>query len=475
MKKRRHVEKLYTSGSFFVFKPIFVLLFYFFISPAESGRCRKTILLRGPVPGAKAQAILQIQHNIESSAVSYPTRYPLVPKRAKGSYIEDVDGNVFLDFFMMAGALPLGHNPPQLQTFVRATDRLTTTLDFPTIERVTFLQLLQKQLSPSLGDGAILHLTGPTGTDAVEAALKLARYKTQSDLVIAFNGGYHGMTAGASAVTSGTGGATWKAPRKNTIFANFPQSDTEAQASLKEIEATLKRLHRSGKRVAATIVEPIQGEGGSVVPPEKFLAQLSKLMHEYGALVIADEVQSGFGRSGSFFASEAFPDFSPDILVFSKAASGVGAPLGGIAFKPELNGWEAGSSIGTFRGFTPAFASGAKTIELLSNPRFLENVNEKGNWARSELKSKLQDVKHVANVRGRGLMIGIEIVNPKTGEADSKLAKQIAQNIFHNGVIVEIGGLHDNVIRLLPALNINKTDLENGIEIIQETIAGFKF
>ncbi len=453
--------------SFCVRVTILSLCMYSHVAYA-AGKCR--IVLATELPGPNAKALIAQQAKIESSAISYPTRYPLVPKIAKGSFIEDVDGNIFLDFFTMAGALPLGHNPPELRTFNRASQSLTTTLDFPTQDRVNFLSAIQQQAALILRENAVIHLSGPTGTDAVEAALKLARWKTGNEVILSFTGAYHGMTAGSSAVTFGTSPTTWRTPRQSSEFLKFPRTADEAEQVLRDADDTLTRLTREGKKVAAAIIEPIQGEGGSVVPPENFLARLVEILHNHGALVIADEVQCGFARSGYFFASEGFPGFHPDILVFSKAASGVGAPLGGIAFTSKLNGWPIGSSIGTFRGFVPAFASGAKTIEKLSDPTFLSEVTKKGAWALGKLKSELSDSKVVKSIQGRGLMMGIEIVNPLTAQPDTKRALAIAQSIFRHGVIVEIGGINDNVIRLLPPLNIKQSDLETGIKIIESVV-----
>ena len=271
----------------------------------EARHCRS-------LPGPKAKQLLAEQLVHESSGIYYPRRFPLAPAVARECWIEDVDGNTFLDLTCMAGAVTLGHQPAVMEDFLSCARVLTTTLDFPTEARVKFLNALGTYLTRVLSESVKIHLTGPTGTDAVEAALKLCRFKTGKTTILSFDGSYHGMSVGAAAVSDLPRQAIVPRPR-GALFAPFPncyrcpEGMMRANCSfecLGKVAGILERTRGTDNAIAAAIIEPVQGEGGSIPLPDGYLFELHALLKHYDALLVVDEVQSGFGRAGRLFAFE---------------------------------------------------------------------------------------------------------------------------------------------------------------------------
>lgn len=431
-------------------------------------------VLRGPrihcrLPGPKAAALLQRQRELESSGVWYPQVLPLVPFRVDGPWLEDVDGNVFIDFASMAGALPLGHRADLGERFREQSRILMTALDYPTEPRIAFLEGLADAIAARLSWNPIFHLTGPTGANAVEAALKLARWKTGRPTVIYLEGSFHGMTSGAAGVSdlrSPALGAFARSP--DTVKASFPSSTDSVEACVREIERIILGNTGEGRGVAGVILEPVQGEGGVRPLPSNFLTALRKVLDKYEALLIVDEVQTGFGRCGTLFAVERY-GVLPDIMAFSKAASGVGAPLAGIAFSKALDGWPPGSHSGTFRGFAPAFAAGVEFLRLLGDTPLLAEVTDLGARFAADLTSALSGCPTVGNIRATGYMIGIDIM--REGKPDGPGARRVLSELFQSGLIAELGGAAGNVVRLLPPLDTTRECLAEAAGILTRTLA----
>lgn len=430
-------------------------------------------------PGPRSSEIIGFQNSHESSAVSYPKGNPIAIKQAKGATIEDEDGNIFIDMFSGAGVMVCGHSHPEILEAAHAQiEKVSHTLDIPTQSRVNLVKELQSVLPKEL---TRVFFGGPTGSDAVEQAIKLAKWNTKRRGIIAFEGSYHGMTAGALAVTSDMYHKSGVGPLMPEVsFVPFPYEyrnpfgcpcEDLADQALARLESVLSDGHSGVEKPAAIIIECFQGEGGSIVPDFSFLKGLREICDRHEIILICDEVQVGFGRTGKMFAFE-HAGIVPDIVVLSKALGG-GFPIAAIAYKEELNTWPAGKSIGTFRGNMIAFAAGQKAIEIIKRDGLVEHSRDLGAKLKAELKKLEQTSAVVGEVRGQGLFIGIEIVSDKEKKtAAPDLAKKVRDYVVRHGLIIEVGGHSGNVLRLLPPLVITEELAFKGIEILTEGIRG---
>lgn len=421
-------------------------------------------VLRTQVPGPLSKQYLDLQELYESNARSYPRRLPIAIERASGSFIEDVDGNVYLDFLTGAGVLSLGHSHPEL---VATAQRQLTTyvhgLDLPTPVKDAFTQAQLSMLPEGLRDRMKLHFCGPTGANGVEAAIKLCKTATGRADVVSFQGGFHGSTAGAMAVS---GALDAKRPIGGALpgVHFFPYSycarcplglkpdscDTNCATYL---ERALTDTNGGIVRPAAVILELVQGEGGSIPATPEFARRVRAITRKLDIPLIVDEVQTGCGRTGTWFAFEQY-GIEPDVIVASKALSGLGLPVAVLIYDRKLDTWEPGAHIGTFRGNQLAFATGVKAIEVIKRDRILENVRARGEQLRAHLESLARCTPWISAVRGLGLMLGVELADPVSGAPASALAADVQAAALRNGLIIEVGGRGDCVIRMLPALNI---------------------
>ncbi len=433
----------------------------------------------GLVPGPRSQRMLAEQAALESSARSYPRSVPIALEEGRGATVKDVDGNTYVDFFGGAGTLNVGHGNPEVAA--AASDqqqRLVHALDFPTTAKLRLMRRLKELLPGGLRRSARFHFGGPTGSDAVEAALKLTRNHTGRRSVIAFQGSYHGMTADALAVTSDTacGG-----PEDTAVhFMPYPycyrcplglRPASCGLACARLLETSLEDPHSGIPKPAAVIVEPIQGEGGTIVPPAGWLTEVRRITRAHDVPLIADEIQSGFGRTGAMFACD-HEAVTPDVVTLSKAIGGIGYPLAGIAYDKALDTWEPGAHIGTFRGHQVAMAAGAAALEFTTRNGLVAHAAELGELALSVLSESALVLPAVGEVRGRGLMIGIELVHDReTREPWPALAAEVRRACVQKGLIIEVGGHFRNVARFLPPLVITRALLLRGIEIFVEAVA----
>jgi diaminobutyrate-2-oxoglutarate transaminase len=431
-------------------------------------------------PGPKSKELLDAQAKLESSAVSYPKGMPMAIKRSRGATIEDVDGNVYIDMFGGAGVMAVGHGHPDvLKAAHAAIDNYTHTLDIPTEVRKTMVDTLHELLPAELSR---VFFGGPTGSDAVEQAIKLARYNTGRHEIIAFQGAYHGMTGVALALTSDNHHKKGMEPLVPGIrFIPYdykyrspfggPAEDSDLLAA-DYLEMVLSNSHSGFNKPAAVIMESVQGEAGSIVPSVRFLKRVREITKKHDVLLICDEIQSGLGRTGKMFAFEhAGKDCIPDIVTMSKALGGIGFPISAIAYREELNTWPAGASIGTFRGNMVAFAAGAAALRFMKDNDIPGYATELGAKVLKELKSLETETKIVGEVRGLGLMLGIEMVrDQKTKEPAADFAKKVRKYAHQRGVMIEVGGHHSNVARLLPPLIISEELAMKGVEIIKGVV-----
>lgn len=437
-------------------------------------------VIKGELPGPRSREILKRQMEIEGNALSYPRNIPVAMDRGKGATVKDVDGNIYIDLFGGAGVLAVGHcNPVVMEVVKEQQSKITHTLDFPTEIRVELIEKVRKIMPKELKSNMKIQFGGPTGSDAVESAIKLAKIVSDRHSIIAFEGGYHGMTAGACTMCAGK---FWKkdyipmipevhfVPYAYCYRCPFYRTrDTCNFECVSYYEHVLEDPHSGVCKPAAAIIEPIQGEGGSIAPPDKYIAEIEDISREYDVPVVFDEIQSGFCRTGEFFSFQ-HSGATPDIITMSKAIGG-GLPLSAIAYREELDVWKKAAHIGTFRGNVSAMAAGAASIDFMIEHDLAGHARKIGKYMLHEFEKIKKEFDIVGDVRGKGLMLGIEIVeNKETNKPSAKLADEVRRESFKRGALIEIGGHYNNVARYLPPLVITKELAEKGIKITKAAI-----
>ncbi|MFF9342485.1 diaminobutyrate--2-oxoglutarate transaminase [Streptomyces sp. NPDC014773] len=407
--------------------------------------------------------------SLESEVRSYSRNWPVVFDRARGSRLTDRDGRAHLDFFAGAGALNYGHNHPVLKRALLdylERDGVTHSLDMLTAAKEDFLtEFGARVLGPRRLDYRV-QFPGPTGTNSVEAALKLARKVTGRQTVVAFTGAFHGMSLGSLAVTgnaskrAGAGvplGHTWRLPYDG--FAGGQVS------GLKLLDSMLGDRSSGLDLPAAVIVETVQGEGGVNPAGPAWLADLAELCERRGILLVVDDVQMGCGRTGPFFSFEA-AGITPDIVCLSKSLSGYGLPMALTLFRTELDVWQPGEHNGTFRGNNPAFVTAAAALREFWADSALEKQTEARGALLDERLGELAEryPAHVCDHRGRGLAWGLAF-------RDAPVARRVADAAFARGLLVETSGSEDEVVKLLPPLTATEDELDEGLALLAESVA----
>ncbi|WP_440903549.1 diaminobutyrate--2-oxoglutarate transaminase [Catenovulum sp. SX2] len=412
---------------------------------------------------------MSIFQQMESNVQCYANSFPVTFNRAKGAYLYDEEGNAYLDFLAGAGSLNYGHNQDELkQALVDyiMQDGVAHGLDMHTNAKAAFMQTLQDVILKPRGLDYKVQFTGPTGANAVEAALKLARKVTGRTNVISFTNGFHGVTLGAVSATGNQhhrGGAS--IPLSGVTRMPFCGYYGYNADTLKMIDKQLSDPSSGIDAPAAFIVETVQGEGGLNIATPEWLLGLQKLAKKHGALLIVDDIQAGCGRTGKFFSFEE-AGLKPDIVTLSKSLSGFGLPLAIVLFKPELDEWAPGEHNGTFRGNNHAFITAKTALETYwADQEFEKEIQQKAELVRSYFQSVVDElgVTH-ARLKGRGLMQGIEF---RTGE----IADSITSRAFENGLIIETAGNQGQVVKCFCPLTIEMQDLEKGLQIVVEAIA----
>jgi len=435
-------------------------------------------LIKVVPPGPESKQYLDYQVLSESSAVSYPKGLPMALRRAKGATVEDVDGNVYIDFFGGAGVMNVGHSNPQvIKAASEQITELTHALDVPNPARRLLVESLLSLLPPSLNK---LFFGGPTGSDAVEAAVKLAKFNNKRHPMVAFEGAYHGMTSGALSLSGGLGFKEDFLPLLSEVHfipyaycyrcAFGKKSGSCDLECAKYLEHILEDPHSGVGLPSAVIVEAIQGEGGTIVPPEGFLSEVREICSKYSVIMIVDEIQAGLCRTGKFFAFE-HSGILPDIITMSKALGGVGFPISCVAYKDELDIWPPGKHIGTFRGNAVAYAAGHAALKFMIENRLADHTSRLGEKMLERLREIEKDSDIVGEARGKGLMFGIEIIHDKTSKDPApELAQKIRTLCHRSGLLVEIGGHYNNVVRFLPPLILTEDLAHKGIEIFADAV-----
>ncbi len=440
-------------------------------------------MVRTALPGPRAAEMLARQASGESNAYKYPRTIPLVPARGLGATIEDVDGNRFIDFFAGIGAVNCGHaNPKILSAACEQAGDLVHALDFPSRIRVELIEALRKIAPGELKDVARVLFGAPSGSDAVEAAMKLVKQFTGRYPMVAFGGSYHGQTTGALSLCAGRVYKEDYAPLMPGVhFAPYPycyrcpfkqKPATCGLLCLSYLEELLTDPHSGWMQPAGIIVEPIQGEGGIIPAPAEYLTGLRELTRSLEIPLIVDEIQSGFGRTGDMFACEA-SGITPDVVTMAKSISGIGFPLAGVLYDPTLDTIKPGGHVGTFRGHLVGMAAARATLEFMQESDLLSHVKQHDALVRSALTKLADRVPSVGDVRGRGLFWGIEFVKDReTQEPDPQRAAQVQRRCFERGVLVWNAGHYGNVVRVMPPLTITPSLLEAGLEILSGAVLG---
>ncbi|MFC4603390.1 diaminobutyrate--2-oxoglutarate transaminase [Rhodococcus kronopolitis] len=403
----------------------------------------------------------------ESEVRSYSRAWPAVFTRARGSWIQDEAGRDYLDFFAGAGALNYGHNNPVLKRALLEyldSDGITHGLDMNTVAKRRFLETFQRNILAPRGLDYKVQFPGPTGTNAVEAALKLARKVTGRSSIVNFTGAFHGMTLGSLSVT---GNSMKRAGAGIPLVHSTPMPfDNYFDGEMPDFHWFERVLDDTGSglnRPAAVIVETVQGEGGVNVARPEWLRALADLCSSRGILLIVDDVQMGCGRTGPFFSFEV-AGITPDIVTLSKSIGGYGLPMALTLMRPELDVWAPGEHNGTFRGNNPAFVTATAALEQYwSDGMLARSVRTKGDQVHAAL-ADLAGRFDGLSARGRGLVQGLAFTRPEQAAA-------VCRTAFDAGLLAETAGPTDEVVKLLPPLTISTDELALGLNILTEAVA----
>jgi 4-aminobutyrate aminotransferase len=426
------------------------------------------------LPGPKAAAIINRDRAVLSP--SYTRCYPLVMKRGEGAVVEDVDGNRFLDFNAGIAVVATGHAHPRVVAAVQRQAAEFLHMSGTDFYYESMVQLAEKLASLAPGGGPRRVYFGNSGAEAVEAAIKLARYHSGRDKFIAFFGSFHGRTMGALSLTASKvtqrRGFGPVLPVQHIPYANCyrcPYGKSPSSCGVECVQVIEDQLFKTilpAEEVAAIVVEPVQGEGGYLVPPAKFHDELRRIADKYGILLIHDEVQSGMGRTGRMFASEHF-GVSPDIVTLAKGIAS-GMPLSATIAKAEVMDWKPGAHASTFGGNPVSIAAALTTIELLEES-LLENASARGAHMMGRMSDWPSRFRYVGDVRGLGLMIGVEIVRDQdTKERAPELRDQIESLAFERGLLIL--GCGQNSIRLCPPLVITRDQADFAVDTLEECL-----
>lgn len=436
-------------------------------------------IIKTKVPGPKSKQYLDIQDKLETSSRSYTSFFKFAVDYGKGSTIVDLDGNVFIDWFAGVSVLNLGHaHPAVLQALRGQVEKMTHITEVPTEARINYLKTLNSVLPGKMKDNSKILMT-VTGADACEAAVSLARYNSKKPTIIAFTGSYHGIAGGIVGATSNYHYRDYAGfGSQNYVYAPYPYpyrfpGKTRAEDISKDVISRIEEMIRdpySGvPPVGGIIVEPVQGEGGYIIPPDDFLPMLRETCDQHSIPLIIDEVQSGIGRTGKVWASE-YQNVTPDIMCISKSIGG-GIPFSSVAYRNDFDQIPKAFHLGTYRGNPLGLAAGAAVLDVVRDEKFLERVRSKGKYVLSRFEEIQRNSKIIGEARGRGFMIANEIVKNKVDKSPgTELAGMVRENMFQKGVLMHTCGHYGNAMRFMAPLTIEDDLLERGISIFEETI-----
>jgi len=405
--------------------------------------------------------------HLESGVKSYSRTFPATFCNARGSHLYDSTHQRYLDFFCGAGALNYGHNHPQLKKVVLeyiSENGLIHGLDMNSTVRDRFLERFNDIILSPREMTYKIQFPGPTGTNAVEAAIRLARKVTGRSLVLAFTNGYHGMTQGALSLTANSYYRDSEyLLQSHTGFLPFDGYMGHQLNTVDYIEKLITDSSSGLDLPAAIILETIQGEGGVNIASAKWLQDIRRLTEAHGILMIVDDIQVGCGRTGQFFSFED-ANIEPDMVLLSKSLSGFGLPLSMVLIKPQYDQWKPGEHTGTFRSNNLALVSATESLNFWNTPLFFSQLNSKSKLMGSFLESLSQEFKDlIKETRHKGMISGIEFYDPE-------LTKQVQALAYDHFLIIETAGSTNEVIKLLPSLMIDPDLLLEGFEIIRHCL-----
>ena len=409
---------------------------------------------------------------LESNVRSYCRTFPDVFCAAKGSMMYSESGKEYIDFLSGAGALNYGHNnefiKQRILTYI-SSDNIIHGLDIHTPAKREFIDKLSEIVLKPGNLNHKIQFCGPTGTNAVEAALKLARKVKKRTNVFAFMGSFHGMSLGSLSVSSNISDREGAGqPLGNVTFMPFPSGFMSNIDTIGYIEAILSDDHSGIEKPAAIILETVQGEGGVVEAPVEWLRNLRILCDRHEILLICDEIQTGCGRTGPFFSFQR-AGIIPDMITVSKSISGIGLPMSLLLIKPELDIWKPAEHNGTFRGNQLAFVGGTAALELSKYENLQGQVKLKESFIKRYFEQEILPISKNLKVRGLGMMWGIDF----SLFSRKDISKKIVSYCYENGLIIERAGRNGSVVKLMPALTVEIELLEKGCSIIKKAIAEY--
>jgi 4-aminobutyrate aminotransferase len=428
-----------------------------------------------PLPGPNATRVLDLDRQYVSP--SYTRSYPLVARRGRGAMVEDVDGNIFLDFAAGIAVVATGHCHPQVVAAIQQQAAELIHMSGTDFYYPSLAELAQKLAEIAPGPEPKRVYFGNSGTEAVEAAIKLARYHTRREKIVAFYGAFHGRTLGSLSLTAskpvqrrGFGAllpGIFHVPYPNPYRCPYGQPATSCCTECAAfLERQLFRKVIDPQEVAAIVLEPIQGEGGYLPAPAEFLLELQRICRKYCILLVADEVQSGMGRTGKWWAGDHC-GLEPDIICVAKGIAS-GMPLSATIAPARVMDWPPGAHASTFGGNPVSIAAAMVTLRLLES-EYLENARCMGEYILGRLAGWPDEFRAVGDVRGKGLMIGIELVkDQQTKEPAPELREAVVQRAFRKGLLVL--GAGENTIRLCPPLVIDREQADFALAVLAESL-----
>ena len=418
--------------------------------------------------GDKTANDISTTNRLESKVRSYCRNFPVVFTKARGATLEDEEGREYIDFLAGAGALNYGHNDPTMKEKLLdyiERDQIVHGLDLVTEAKQAFMEAFDSLVLKPRRMRYKIQFTGPTGTNAVEAAMKIARNYTGRQTIVSFTNGFHGVTLGSVAAT---GNSHFRdgcgIQPQGTVFMPYDGYMGEGVDTTEYLDKMLTDGSSGLDHPAAVIVETIQGEGGINVASKEWLRSLEEVCRKHDILLIVDDIQVGCGRTGTFFSFEEAA-ISPDIITLSKSLSGYGLPMAVVLMKPQLDFWKPGEHNGTFRGNNLAFVTARAAIEeYWKDDSFSRDVTRKGQVAREHL-DRLVDLDETGTLsaRGRGM---VQALDCGSGE----IASRISALAFEKGLIIETSGSDDQVLKILAPLTITDEELEKGLAIFDESV-----
>ena len=410
---------------------------------------------------------MDIFAELESDVHVYARSFPVTFNRAKNEFLYDAEGNEYVDFLAGAGSLNYGHNNPVLKEALLdyiSADGITQGLDMHTQAKASFMDKFNDLILKPRNLDYRMQFTGPTGANAVEAAMKLARKVKNRETIVTFTNGFHGVTLGAVAATGNQHHRGGAGVALNNIermpYCGYHGQDVD---TIKMMDKLLSDPSSGVDHPAAVLVEVVQGEGGLNIAKDDWLRSLDKLCKKHDMLLIVDDIQAGCGRTGKFFSFE-HAGVTPDIVTLSKSLSGYGLPMAVVLLKPELDVWEPGEHNGTFRGNNHAFVTATAALETYwQDGRFAASIEQKAEIIRKSLKAISDKFGATqARLKGRGLMQGIEC---RSGE----IAEKISRSAFTKGLVIETAGNRGQVVKCLVPLTISEESLRKGLKLLAES------